>query len=281
MALVRLGLGAATLPASAVRLAGRGLEAGEGLAQRERHCSRRPARGRHSPAIPALLTWGGPQPSSLKSLPCPVSDVTALRLAGCLAHVPQAVEQESAPVSSAMARGERLPRAGQTVRHNPTRGLVSVFLNSLGGTGKPDHLADPTELLVAPADVIVADCCRRHLPVRSSPSQRFSVSTVTKMSARVDLDNAELDRPQPAVTDDVALVTGLKRVEVRLQERLNREPVMSSVVSVNKRTWGKAQFGMSSRLWVERMPPSLTGVGQTLLECWVSRMTTQRNDEHT
>ena len=141
--------------------------------------------------------------------------MTALRLAGCLAHVPQAVEQESAPVSSAMARGERLPRAGQTVRHNPTRGLVSVFLNSLGGTGKPDHLADPTELLVAPADVIVADCCRRHLPVRSSPSQRFSVSTVTKMSARVDLDNAELDRPQPAVTDDVALVTGMKRVEVR------------------------------------------------------------------
>ena len=107
------------------------------------------------------------------------------------------------------------------------------------------------------------------------------MSTATQMSARVDLDNAELDRSHPAVTDDVALVTGLKRVEVRLQERLNREPVMSSVVSVNKRTWGKAQFGMSSRLWVERMPPSLTGVGQTLLECWVSRMTTQRNDEHT
>ena len=38
---------------------------------------------------PGLRSWGGPQPSSLKSLPCPVSDVTALRLAGCLARVPK------------------------------------------------------------------------------------------------------------------------------------------------------------------------------------------------
>ena len=72
-----------------------------------------------------------------------------------------------------------------------------MFLNSVGGAEAwPSHGSDRA-----------ASCsrrCRHRLVWALSPVQSIALAalsvSVTKMSARGDLDNAEIDRPHPAVT---------------------------------------------------------------------------------
>ena len=78
------------------------------------------------PCHPRAAELGGPQPSSL-SLSLNRACCPGERRDGSPTHrlscsCPRAVKLESAPVSSAMARDERLPGAGQAARHSQARG---------------------------------------------------------------------------------------------------------------------------------------------------------------